>query len=727
MAVPRPDSVPQSTVSVDVGAGAETAEAATWSVDRDLSGGGLPGQVRAASGFAVGSGQVSMHDSQVRTAWTTSRVRPGGSVSIDAAEDTGTAYSQRPVARMVVTDLEAPSALSTERALTIADDVTSMRAPVNVPAVLLSGTAGGLDTVSTDAAWLIYLAAKAGGRHAVPPAVSSAILVAPLCGYFAAEVGATSDVSDPGLFWGTDASGRIYCRQAAGTLTLTEPFAVGETVYVTWTEGRWASHVRLETASAAATIDIGRIGSTQFQVSIFDGTSSTTQVGPWAQQASAIPGRMQFRIVRTSATSTSVSIRSSAGGAWSSAVTITHASVAGPIVQSSWFEEVSGLQVTRAADSALWSAAGATIASSGSLLQAVVGFGQTDAWSLAQAVAASTMGAVWIDETGTLIYRARDLMRGSGVSVGTITADGVTDLPWSLSMQDVADRVEVTYQPPAISLVSDYSATVWTADKAVSIPAGKTRTVYADLGTAAADQLAPFFPLWSTNFGLAPAGTYSRWAAATSASGGGVTPSDTALQVTATRLSPSRVRIDIRNTTASTLWTVDGTGTPSLILRANVSASPGEPVTIAAGATADAARNPVTVDLGPYVQDDAFAAEALAWLQSMTTAPQPVLDDVDITQVDMSIRLGDVRKLVDPSYTGIAAKVLVAGTHLSAEPGSLAQRLRLVVLLPMFNDLDRALATLGITTFDQLDTYLVAQGITTFDALDTWLLSLGGL
>ena len=127
------------------------------------------------------------------------------------------------------------------------------------------------------------------------------------------------------------------------------------------------------------------------------------------------------------------------------------------------------------------------------------------------------------------------------------------------------------------------------------------------------------------------------------------------------------------------------------------------------------------------IVDYAHKPEALAWLQSMTTTPQPVLDDVEVTQVDTGIRLGDVRKLLDPSYTGIAAKVLVAGTHLSAEPGSLAQRLRLVVLLPMFNDLDRALASLGIATFDQLDTYLVAQGITTFDALDAWLLSLGGL
>lgn len=728
MATPRVVSVPQSTVTVDVGAGAEVSTAASWSVDRDLSGGGLPGQVRAASGFAIGSGQVSMHDSQVRTAWTTSRIRPGGSAAIDAAEDTGTAYTASPVARMVITDVEAPSALSTERALTITDDVTSMGAAVNVPAVLLSGTSGGVDTISTDAAWLIYLAAKAGGRHATPPPVASAILAASLCGSFVAEVGATVGAADPyPLFWGTDDVGRIYSRQPAGTWTFTEPIAVGETVYVTWTQGLNASHVRLESAGVGASIDLQRLGATTFQVSLFDGATTFTPTGSWAQTPSPISGRIQFRIERLSATQTRVAIRSSAAAPWSSTVTITHASISAPLVQSSWYEEVAGLQVTRTADDALWTAAAATIAASGSLLQAVVGFGQTDAWSLAQAVAASTMGAVWIDETGMLIYRARDLMRGSGVSVGTITADGVTDLPWSLSMQDVADRVEVTYQPPAISLVSDYSATVWTADKAVSIPAGKTRTVYADLGTATADQLAPFYPLWTTDFGLAPDGTYSRWAAASNASGGGPRPPDTALQVTASRVSPSRIRLDIRNTTSGTLWTVDGTGAPTLILRANVSAAPGEPVTIAAGASSSAARNPVTVDLGPYVQDDAFAAEALAWLESMTTAPQPVLDDVEVTQVDLSIRLGDVRKLVDPSFTGIAAKALVAGTHLEASPGGLVQRLRLVVLLPMFNDLDRALTSLGITTFDQLDTYLVAQGIADFDALDAWLLSLGGL
>jgi len=731
MTTPRPVSIPQHAVTVDVGAGAETAVTLSWSVDRDLTGSGLPGQVRAVTGASVGSGEISLEDAAVRTPWRASRFLPGGTVAIDADGDTGTAFqfSPKPVARMVVTDVAAPTALSAERSLTITDDVRAMRGELTIPPTLLIGTSGPVDAVSVDASWLIYLAAKAGGRHAVPPPVASAILAAPLCGNFDAEVGTAAPVANSNLFWETDPRGRIFAYQASGDYMFTEPWAVGETVYVTCTSRAPGNGLLQLHPEGAETTYVMVAPASTFTCKVVVEGVETSGSGAWSLpfDKPEYPERYQFKIERLSATQTRFSGRDRPTAPFAGTVTLTHASLPAPITRLGWFMNLAGAQITRADDPALWTPPTATIAASGSTLDAVVGVGSRGAWDLAQEVAAATMGAVWIDELGNLVYRPRDVMRGAGVSQGMITADGVTDLPWSLSMDDVADRVEVSYRPANLTLAEDYSVTIWEADEPIKVGPGRTVQKVVDLDNAVASLLAPFFPIWSDNSGLAPAGTYSRWAAATSANGGGTRPKDSALRVTAVQTSASRVVLTIRNTTSSTLWTVDSSGSPTLILRGNALARPGEPVTIAAGAEATAARNPLTVDLGPWVQDADFAAEALSWLQAMTSAPMAMLEQVEATQVDMGIRLGDVRKLVDPTFTGIGAKVLVAGTSLSAEAGDLSQRLRLVVLAPMFNDLDRALVALGVTTFDQLDTFLGSKGLTTFDDLDTWLLTIGGL
>jgi hypothetical protein len=736
--VARGVTVPGSSVRLDIGSEGlvqiSEADEPSWSVDRDLAGGSLPGQVRAAVGFAVGSGELVIRDAQSRTPWTTSRLRPGGVVQIDAKAHAGdvdtwsgsTAGAPVPVARMVATSVSAPSALSGERAVSITDDVQAMRAPLTVPSTLLTGSSGGVATISTDAAWLIYLAAKAGGRFAVPPPVPSAILAAPLCGGFAPEVGGLITLADPGVFWQTDTLGRMYAFQEAGEFALTSPVALGETVYVTWTGRQSASGsvtLRPELDSGSNYVYLTLSNTTLVLTVKAAGASPIQAVGSWSLPTGvAYPGRVQWKLERLSATQTRASVRGSLGGAWSTPVTVTHLALES-LTKLTNFEQVAGLQVSRLADDALWTPPTAVIAASESPLASVVGVGEVRAWDVAQEVAAATMGALWVDEQGVLIYRARDRMRGAGEASGTITADGVVDLPWSLSIEDVADRVEVSYRPPTIAIVEDYSLTAWTAESAVKIGPGKTVQVMADLGDAAVSDVAPFYALWDGPAGVT---TYSRWAAAKSASGGGTAPADGALRISTEVLSPSRIRLSITNTTADTLWTVNGSGESTLVLRSNIHVTPGEAVTIAAGLSATDARNPLVVDLGPWVQDEAVANEMLSWLVSMTSTPQPVLPNVEV-EFDPTVRLGDVRQLVDPAYTGISAKVLVAGTHLERSAGALVQTLRLVVLSTMFDDLDRAFVELGVTTFDQLDTYMVANGITTFDDLDNWLFRLGGL
>ncbi|AEI11809.1 hypothetical protein Celgi_1290 [Cellulomonas gilvus ATCC 13127] len=714
-------TTPDSTVRADLGAGLAEVEAADWAVERDLSGTALPGQVRAATGFAVGSGQVVIRDAAARTPWSTSRILPGGSVEIDADPDGNRIDDEgAPIARMVATAMSSPSAHASERMLDLVDDITSMRAPVTVPSSLLVASSG-TDVAYTDAAWVIFTAARAGGRHAVPPPVPSAILAASLCGSAVPEVGGIANIVASGWQWDTGLAGKIGAVEIGADLVPTSPIAVGSTTYFTWTSSSrygWSSSLHVRTVTGGSYLHLLPLYGT-FRVAASGGSEV---FGTWDRTANTVDEwRVEFRVERLSSTQTRVSLRGINTAPWSTPVTLTHPAMGDWTIVNP--ESMNGLQVTTADDPALFAAPSAYIAASGSPLDAIVGVGQRDAWDLIQEVAAATMGAVWIDELGHLIYRARDTMRGAGASSGTVTADGVVDLPWSISTADVADRVEVTYQPANIATSSTYGLTVWQADAAIRVPAGKTVQVIAQLESAAASDFAPFYALWA---GPTDTATYSRWAAATSASGGGASPASGALVVTIEPLSTTQVRLSIRNTTATTLWTVDGTGAPTLVLRANVHATPGEAVTIAAGAAAEVARNALSVNLGPWVQDAAVAAEMLDWLRAMTSTPAPMLEGVEVMP-DSTIRLGDVRTLVDPTYTGISTKVLVAGTRHEASPGALALYLRLVVLSTMFDDLDRFFVAEGITTFDQLDTYLISQGVTTFDDLDNYLLRLGGL
>jgi len=288
-------------------------------------------------------------------------------------------------------------------------------------------------------------------------------------------------------------------------------------------------------------------------------------------------------------------------------------------------------------------------------------------------------------------------MRGLGTPAETIVSESsLADVAWSIGGDDAADRVTVTYQPPDLRTVTDYSLTVWEATEAVEVPAGGTVTVNADLEGTVKD-LGGWLPVWDTV--TAPAGKRSRWAAATSRDGGGTQPADTALQVTATMSGTSRVRIRITNTTAQKLWTVDGTGNPTLIIRANLTARDGENVTIAAGATEASAANPLDVDLGAWVQRYTDAQQILDWIWSQVQEPRATIQGVRV-KPSLARQLGDIVRITD-GQTGLSSKALISGISLTGSPGQYEQTLDLVLLDITFYDLSQ---NFGAKTFAQLST-----------------------
>lgn len=690
----RDELTPEASVVADLGGGeAADLQLASWSITRELTGGSLPGQVRAASGFSVGSGEVVFDQADDATAWKLGPIVPGGPVAIDAVADK--ADTPSPVARMTIRKISAPSALSTERVATISD-VTAGTTPVTLPAALqlyYDSWWGATIPLTVDAAWVIDRAARALGFYSCPEPVSSAILAVSLVGTYTPEIGTLDYTASGGEnLWATDDTGRMFPGRSWSYLA-TQPFAVGESVFVSFSrriqkrEPAFGTGLSTSGFSWRAPVTGGWYVSVDNQAGSFtlvdgDGGGSTSPVS-WTPDPRS--PRAQAQVERVSATTTRVRLRSGVSGTWSAYATLTHPSQ--PAAATLWggYNQfgIYGLQVHRDDDPAVREAPTARIAASGSSLAAVFASGATDAWGLLQDVASKTLGGAWKTEAGELVYRNRAMMRGLVGAPATITAaDSVVDLPWSIADEDVADRIEISYTPPDQQHATDGSVTVWRSAEMVTIPARRTVTIYADID-GVVDDLAPWLPMWDVSV---PTSRMSRWAASTQRSGGGPPPDSEALTIVADIVNPSRVRIRITNNTGATLYTAGTDGTTQLILRADTFATPGQTATVAAGVPPEAARSLLRLDLSPWVQDGDVAREVLGWLTLMTAEPLPVLDQIEVVP-DLSIRLGDVRVLSDPVYTGVQAKVLVMGSQLSGEPGALTQTLRVAILEVIEGDL----------------------------------------
>lgn len=512
--------------------------------------------------------------------------------------------------------------------------------------------------------------------------------------------------------------GSIYLSGSVGPYwRFAKPVPARETLYVTF-DSAWVS-----AGYSVFSLGVDDTGTT-LGVNLSTGHWA---VAGWAPLPVRPTRRIQFRI-RTAGALTFVAARGAYDQAWSVEQSTSILSISD---STSWDRmsttpgqmAIRGIQVHTQDDPAVWSDRTARIAPTGSALQAVLGVGSRSGWEIAQEVAAATMGGLWIDEAGVLTYRNRDALRGGARAVETIAAErSLDDVPWSIGIDEVADRVQITYQPTDLQMVANWSLTVWESTEVVMIRAGQTVTIEQDLDSAVS-VLATWRPVWDPTY---PSTQYSRWAASTQRDGGGPQPPSNALDVTSTLLNPTRVRIRIRNTTAGTLYTAGTDGTTLLTLRANVSIRPGEPRVIAQGKTAAAATNPLELDLGLWVQDDDVAAEMLAWLANTIATPMPTLTGVKVTP-KASRRLGDVVRIQDPQYTALASKALIVGIRNEGSDGSLSQSLDLAILSTTFTDFNAWMTANGLTTFDALNAWMTTNNITTFDQLNDFIPTIGGL
>ena len=342
-------------------------------------------------------------------------------------------------------------------------------------------------------------------------------------------------------------------------------------------------------------------------------------------------------------------------------------------------------------------------------------------WEVAQQIAKATLGAVWISETGVFIYKNRTYLRGMVEPVATIEAlDSIESLDWVVDPAEVTDRVSLDFQPTEIVKSADRS-TIWAATSKVSIQAGKTMLIKADIeGTT--DRVSPFVPIWNTDEFVRE--RMSRWAASYNENGGGERPPDNSLIITAKVESPSRIVIRVTNRSDQPLWLVDGNGNPTLILRTSLYVQTGEVESVASGMSERASLSQLSLDAGPWVQDRDDAAELVAWAAAQTSHAQATINSVRVAP-DLCRQLGDVIRITD-RWTGLRSKAIVTGVHLSGDETGYEQRLDLALLAALINDFDKWSVSNGINTFADLDSWFATQGMSSFNDFDEWLTDLGG-
>lgn len=680
-----------------------------FKVSRDLTGGGLPGAARGGSGFSVATGSVTlpMRPSEL-TPWAAAgkRVTPGGMAWLTAHPTTLTSLK---LGRFLVDSCNAAAlgGLNVE----LVESQRRMDGPFTF-AYQYDKDAPKLDAVAVMAA-----TANAGGfrtQWATPGPTDDVLLNFPGDGtYTNTGKGATLTRSTSQLGKWVSRDGQVMLADAnvqfmpfdpvvfpAGsgpTVRVVVSGAPGATVTVSGGTTRWAI------ANTGVRVDIAGVGYS----ANFSGSPQSRAV-----KVTIRGGVIQATDMATGVVST---LRPDNAAQTMPPITLSQLRIS---TTDSFGKRSAARDVSVGIENpAVEGPPTAYLEHTGSDLEGVFDVAGKSGREVFQEVAAATMGAGWQSENGDLIYRNATNLR-TGIPVETVVArDQLEDLPWDISRDNTADRIELNYTPAEVVYDVRRSLTLWEATEVMSVFGGATVTVKADIeGTA--DTLAEFKimadpPESPDNVG------YSRWLASTSPGGGGARPSSLDLDVSARMVGPSTAEIRIRNTTNRQLWLVDGNGNPCLILRTALHVRPGEQQTLEWGAPITQAMNPFAFDAGQWVQDTTQANQMLAWLADQLANPLPTITQVRM-QPDLRRQLGDMVTLTDTG-NGLKAKALIVGLDISGDKDGYQQSLSLAILAVTYDDAARWAAANWITTYDQLQAWFVTNGHATYDMAQTAL------
>lgn len=637
---------------VEPGLPAGTGRCSSWSIERELVANSLPGQIRAQSGFSVGQARVTVRQAEGRplAPWAAPdrRVDTGSAATIEAWNE---ATGQRiQMGRWLVSE--------------VSGSLTSAQVPVTLDEAQYAGRTDivRLPAVrDVDPAFVLDRLARQMGFHSTPPPNAGSVLTVPFCGGSLSTQG-YSRLAGAALTW-SEATG---VPGVTGTVSYQVPPIDATTVYLTLNV---VGAAVVQVLLAGRSVTVGFTDTHKVYVGIGSSVAYTPGLDlNW-------PTRIQVEVVVSGGTATA-RVRSSESAGWSpaaSGATVDADGQSTVIMVHTPIGSVSGLDLATS-PAGQFAPPTARIRLLGAMMPAPWFPAGTDVWTAVRDLADSYSVAARVDNADVLRILTREELAGVGRTKRPIDVDTmVEDLPWTISADDYADRLEVTFQsvtwpePDA----DPYETAV--GDGKVRVPAGRSVTVAVNLG-GYVETLAPWFHVDDPEM----PDVASEWQANTAEDGTGAVV--TSLPLGHVHRSPAEALVTIWNPLAVDVWMVDEDGSPAMTLRGT-----GNPTfdarIVEFGAGAASALKPLTLDLGAHVASESAAREVGAYLWDRCRRPRYRVQSVRLGTPDLSIQHGDIVHL-DHSRSGLSTNALVARVEQS-EDGT---RLDLVALPPTYDD-----------------------------------------
>lgn len=674
----------------------------SWQVERELVGSALPGNIRARSGLSVGTASAEIAQvAKGLTPWALAasrRVITGAKADLYASHD-GWASA----ARVDFGDWRVAPTSGALGSAGVSVELVERQYRGRVQEHRMPPPDMPLTGSETDPAWIIDRLARQMGYYLTPPPAPSTLISFPLTGSGTTELPNVQGLSVMEVpAWGNDLgmvspeTGDWYVQEYHEH---TVPVVGGvQTCYVTMN------------VVGQVVVLLGEAHALRFDADAHTVSVSNDFYGGPAWVARSYtpgldanhPNRVQVEVARTLSGSTwtacTIRVRSAADAAWSATATSSASEPVDPaedavtIISGNGLTEVgsaTGFQLSLAADPELWTASERPISlpSLGGIIDAPFVGADTDVWSAIQDVCAAWMAACIVSTDGALRVLTRDDLNGFRVDVATVdVGSSFEDLPWSLDPADVADRLELTFTPPAFQNYEsgEWPPVLWQSEEVIEVAPHSTITIKATLSRAGSALLG-WFPAWGTPT------TKNTWSAFTTADASGTHVDIDALAFKTTPISSSLVEIAVTNTLNDKVYLIDASGSPCLILRAARVASFETQQVVARGAQVADADNPVTVDLGYYVQHAEDAEELADYLWSRVSTPMWKASSVRV-RLDWEHDIGRVLRL-QHDRSDLDAKALVTKVSWSGSPGEIQQTLDLVLLPVTWADFDEAWAS----------------------------------
>lgn len=677
-------TIPDSGWPVEPGLPVGTGRVHDFTVEREIVAARMPGQVRARTGFSIGSASCAISQPAGRPlapwAHEDRRVTAGQPCELYALDeatgernDLGAWQVHAPAGSLVRGDVGI-ELYESQYAGRLADP----RLPVVAGPV--------------DAAWMVDQLARQAGFYSTPRPNAGTVLSVPLAGSLTPEVGTLAGGSQAAVTWSTRLGQIGVANDPTPRLAWNFTRPVTQSFRLAVTTPGAVFRIWLPSADSSVLVPVEVIAWTYDMLSIRINDGEWSSV-PWtAGRNPNHPLRQEFEIAQ-SGSDVRVRVRSTdSDAAWSAWASVPRGDaeliVSG--VEVKWqASQVAALQVGTGPLS--WDPPTAKI----SLLDAIVDAPwlpeAPDVWTGLQQVCDSVSAAGWVSKDRVLTVRNRHEMAGSNrpkvlVDVGV----RVEDLPWTVNADDYADRLTVTWWPVTWGdeFTGDFEQPV---GEKLHVPAGRSVTVAVDLG----QYVGTLFE-WEHITSTAPP-PFSEWQANQAADGSG-TDVTSGISVKTDRLSPSRVRVTVTNSTATDAWMVDFDGNPGMILRGAGAVSQEAEQTIVYGVDDADAKQPLAVDLGKLVQRRETAEAIAAYLWERVNRPRYRVNGVRMP-LDWTRDLGDILVLSHPE-SDLTANVLVVADRKTGDRDGIEHRCDLIVLPPTFSDFDTAWAGKTGADFD---------------------------